>query len=156
MQARSFDARKHRAERLLVKYKRVKPDLPDAWLRVRVFDAKENQSPGEFLRGRKPPEPDLRITKNIEDNLKLAGKPAARITYAGPFEPDTHGPHDFTFEIITIRRGKQIFEFVGIYQSSETHAERQVHRSFESISFLQCVRSAEHRLSSTSAGTRQH
>lgn len=135
MQARSIEAPKHRPDRLLVKYKRVKADQPEAWLRIRVVDAPGDQSPGEFLRRRKAPEEDFKKTKEVDDKLKIAGQPAARITYAGPFDPDGSGAHDCTCEIIALRRGGQFFMFAGTYLTSDAQARQQIHAAFESIAF---------------------
>jgi hypothetical protein len=135
MQARSFDAPKHRPERMLVKYKRVKADQPEAWLRVRVFDAPEDQSPGEFLRRRKAPEEGMKPAKEVEEKLQVAGQPAARVMYAGPFDPDGSGAHDFTCEIIALRRGEQFFVFAGTYLTTDIQARQQIHTAFESIAF---------------------
>lgn len=133
MQARSTEAPTHRADRLLVKYKRVAENRPEAWLRVRVIDVPAEQSPADFLRNRKSPEEDWKPAKKIEESLRVGGHPAARIVFSGPFDTEGRGDEEFTCEIVAVRQGPQIIEFAGTFLSSDLQARDQLHAVLESM-----------------------
>src|SRR5205823_2700079 len=136
LQARTVESpHAHRAERLLVKYKRVPPGELDARLRVSVVDAADNVSPAEFLRGRNPPEPGWKVTKPIEEKLTVGGQPAARVTFGGPFNPDQKTPRDYTCELVAVRNGLRWFLFAGTFDTADVQSRKQVRDAIESVTF---------------------
>ena len=136
MQARtSASGKPNVPPRLVVKFKRLLPGVPVAWLRVNILDASEPASPADYLRGRKAPEKDWKPVKEVEDGVKVGELSAARITFGGPFDPEGRGQRDFTCEIVAVRRGPQIFEFSGTFPSADVEARKQVRAAIESVAF---------------------
>ena len=126
---------KHRAERMLVKYKQVLPAKPVAWLKVSVAEANGDQSPATLLQMRKPPEPTWRVVKEVEDGLKVGGLPAARVTFGGPFDPAGRGPREYVSELVAVRRGAQVFFFAGTYALTDVHERQKIRTAVESAVF---------------------
>ncbi len=136
MQVRSTESPgNHLPERTVVKYKRLIPNVAVAWLKVVIKDIPEEQKPIELLRGRKPPEKDWKVSKDVEDDLKIGNHAAARITFGGPFDPDGRGQRDFTCEIVVVRRGGQIFEFSGTFPTADVEARKQIRAAIDSAAF---------------------
>jgi hypothetical protein len=137
LQARSADSpHAHRAERLLVKYKRVTPAEPDARLRVGVVDVTDDVLPAEFLRGRPVPEPGWKVTKPIEEKLTVGGQPAARVTFGGPFNPDQKTkPRDYTCELVAARNGPRWILFAGTFDTADEQSRQQIRDAIESVIF---------------------
>jgi hypothetical protein len=134
LQARSLDSpHEHRSERMIVKYKRLIPGLQLAWLKASVADAPNDKSPAELLAGRKPPEPEWRVTKPVEDGISVAGRPAARVTFGGPLDPDHHGARDFTNEVVAVRRGTQMFYFAGTYVTADPKGQKRIRTAIDSV-----------------------
>lgn len=133
MQARSLESpREHRPERMLVKFKRLIPGLEVAWLRVSVADAPEDLSPAELLKSRKPPEPEWTVKKDVEDGLTIDGRPAARITFGGPFDPDQRGVREFVSEVVAVRRGPHVFYFAGTFTPTDPTGRKRVRNAVAS------------------------
>lgn len=135
MQVRSTEASRHRPERLLVKYKRVLPDMAVAWLRVRVMDVPSEQSAAEYLKGRKPPEINFSPAGEIEEPLTVANHPAAKRTYTGSFDVDGRGMKPFRCEVAAIKRENRIFEFAGTFAENDEKAKEQLKSTLESVTF---------------------
>jgi hypothetical protein len=135
LQARSLDSpQEHRSERMVVKYKRLIPGLQVAWLKVSVGDAPGDKSPAEMLASRKLPEPDWKVTKPVEDGLTVAGRPAARVTFGGPLDPDHQGVRDFTNEVVAVRRGPQMFYFAGTYVTADPKGQKRIRTAIDTAS----------------------
>src|SRR5262245_39788160 len=67
LQARSSATPKqHLSPRLIVKFKRLIPGEPVAWLRVSVIDSMPGQKLSDYLKTRKPPESDWKMTVDID------------------------------------------------------------------------------------------
>jgi hypothetical protein len=134
LQARSTVApRDRKPERMLVKFKRLIPGLQMAWIRVSVADVPEDQTPAELLKKRKPPETDWTVKKEVEDGLEVGGKPAARITFGGPYDPDQKGLRDYTCEVVAIRRGPQVFYFAGTYETSDPKGQKRIRTALDTV-----------------------
>jgi hypothetical protein len=134
MQSRSVESpRDHQAERVVVKYKRLNPGYPLAWFTVRVADVEGDPSPAELLKTRKPPEEDWTVRKPVEDGLTVAGRPAARVTFGGPFDPDGKGERDFTCEVVAVRRGPRVFYFAGSYTTDDPKGQERIRRAVDSV-----------------------
>ena len=123
-----------RAERLVVKYKRVLPGVPAAWLTVTVSDASA-ESPAEYLRKRRPPESKWTVSKNLEEGLTIAGRPAARITFGGQLDPDSLGVKRCTAEVVAVRVDKRDVVITGTYVANDQSAQREIRACIESFSF---------------------
>jgi hypothetical protein len=135
MQARSTEAPGfHKPERTVVKFKRLIPGLDVAWVKVTAIDAPADQSPAEFLKERKPPEPGWTVTTPAAE-LTVRGLPAARVVWGGPFDPDQKGVRDFSCEATAVLRGKQIFLFSGTYLTSDATALRRIRTAVDSAVF---------------------
>ena len=136
MQVRSTESpHEHKPERTVVKYKRLIPGLEVAWLKVSVADASGDESPADLLKKRKVPEDDWKVIKPIEDGLTVGGRPAARITFGGPFDPDQKGTRDFTSEVVAVRRGPQMFYFAGTYATADPKGQKRVRTALDSAIF---------------------
>ncbi len=136
MQVRSTESPgQHLPERTLVKFKRFIPNVAAAWLKVVIKDTPEDQAPVDVLRKRKPPEKGWKVTKEVEDGVKVGDHAAARITFGGPFDPDGRGQRDFTCEIVAVRRGGQIFEFSSTFPTADVEARKQIRAAIESVAF---------------------
>jgi hypothetical protein len=134
MQTRSTESpNEHRSERVIVKYKRLIPGYQVAWIKLSVADAPGDESPAELLKKRKPPEPDWTITKPIEEGLTVAGRPAARITFGGPFDPDQEGIRDFSCEVVAIRRGPRAFFFSGTFVTADPKGQKRGRTALDSL-----------------------
>ncbi len=136
MQVRSTESpREHKPERTVVKYKRLIPGLEVAWLKLSVADATGDESPAELLKKRKPPEEDWRVTKPVEDGLTVGGRPAARVTFGGPFDPDEKGTRDFTCEVVAVRSGPRVFYFSGTYATADPKGQKRIRTALDSVTF---------------------
>jgi hypothetical protein len=134
LQARSLDPpHEHRSERMIVKYKRLIPGMQVAWLKASVADAPGDKSPAELLAGRKPPEPEWRVTKPVEDGITISGRPAARVAFGGPLDPDHQGACDFTNEVVAVRRGAQMFYFAGTYVTADSKGQKLIRTAIDSV-----------------------
>ena len=135
MQARSTEApNTHKAERTVVKFKRLIPGLDVAWIKLSAIDTPADQSPVDFLSHRSPPEPGWAVTKKLEE-LTLKGLPAARITWSGPFDPDQQGVRNFSCEQTAVRRDKQLFVFSGTYLTSDAVGLKRIRTAVDSAVF---------------------
>jgi hypothetical protein len=136
MQVRSLEAPgTHSAERRIVKYKRLVRGPNVAWLRVIVSDAVGDPTPAEVLKKRKPPEAGWTVTKEVEEGLKIGGRPAARITFGGELDPDLKGPRQCSCEVVAIRRGSQSFVFAGTFTAGDDKAQKEIRDAVESATF---------------------
>jgi hypothetical protein len=139
MQARTTESpREHKPERMVVKYKRLIPGHQVAWLRVSVADAPADQSPADLLKTRKPPEPDWKVRKSVEDGLTVGGQPAARVTFGGPFETDDKGDRDFTCEVVAVRPRPgepRVFYFAGTFMTGDPTGQKRVRAAIDSAAF---------------------
>jgi hypothetical protein len=134
MQARSTESpHEHKPDRMVVKYKRLIPGLDLAWFKVNVSDVPEDQSPADLLKKRKPPEEGWVVRHDVEDGLTVAGRPAARVTFGGPLDPDTKGARDFTCEVVAVRRGPQVFYFSGTYTTADPKGQKRVRTAVDSV-----------------------
>jgi hypothetical protein len=133
MQARSTRAPStSMPERMVVKYKRH-PALDSAWLRVSVADVPEDQPLADLLKKRRLPEPSWKVRTPVEDRLTVAGLPAARITFGGPYNPDEKGARDFTSEVVAVRRGPQVFYFAGTYVTADPKGLKRIRTAIDSV-----------------------
>lgn len=138
MQVRSTESpTTHKSDRTLVKFKRLVKGPKVAWMRVSVVDAPGELAPAELLKQRKPREADWGMTKPIEDGLTVAGRPAARSTFGGNFNPDRQGARPGTTEIIGIRHGQQAIYFAGTFSTADTEAQGQFRAAVASARFGQ-------------------
>jgi hypothetical protein len=137
MQARTTESpHEHKPERMVVKFKRLMPGHEVAWLRVSVADVAGDASPADLLKTRKPPEPDWSVRKPIEDGLTVGGRPAARITFGGPFELEEKGTRDFTCEIVAVRPNRpQVFYFSGTFKTGDPTGQKRVRAALDSVVF---------------------
>jgi hypothetical protein len=129
MQARTTEApQAHERDRVLVKYKRILPDLPAAWFRVYVVDTPADQSIEQCLAERNPGN-DWK-TKGEVEKLTVAGQPAARILYGGIYErfPSLR-------EMVGVRRGGQVFYFVSTYRVGDRNAEETTRQLLTTVLF---------------------
>jgi hypothetical protein len=134
MQTRSTESpREHKSERVIVKYKRLIPGYQVAWIKLSVADAPGDESPADLLKKRSPPEPDWTVTKPIEEGLTVAGRPAARVTFGGPFDPDQEGIRDFSCEVVAVRRGAQAFFFSGTFVTADPKGQKRVRTALDSL-----------------------
>jgi hypothetical protein len=120
---------------MVVKYKRLNPEYDLAWFKVNVADVPEDQSPADLLKKRKPPEEGWVVRKEVEDGLTVAGRPAARVTFGGPFDPDTKGVRDFTCEVVAVRRGPQVFYFSGTYTTADPKGQKRIRTAVDTVVF---------------------
>jgi len=133
MQVRSTESpTTHKADRTLVKYKRLAKGPKVAWMRVSVVDVSADVPPADFVRDRKPRESNWTVTKGIEDGLTVAGRPAARITYGGAFNPDRQGSRPGTTEIIGFRLGSRAIFFAATFSTADTEARDQFRAAVDS------------------------
>src|SRR5215207_4665770 len=133
MQARSTRApTTSMPERMVVKYKRH-PALDSAWLRVSVADVPEDQPLADLLKKRRLPEPSWKVRSAVEEGLTVDGKPAARITFGGPYNPDEKGTRDFTSEVVAVRRGPQVFYFAGTYVTSDPKGLKRIRTAIDTV-----------------------
>lgn len=134
MQVRTTEAPNyHVPERRIVKYKRIVKGPNVAWMRVIVKDAEGDPKPAEELMKRKPPEPDFKVSKEVEADLTVAGMPAARLTYSGALDPDRIGTRPFTSEVVAVRRGKQTFIFAATFVTADTETQQQIRKVLDSV-----------------------
>ncbi len=122
--------------RLIVKYKRLIPNVPVAWLRVFAHQVPTDVTPAGYLQKRKPPEKNWKVTKEVEPDIRVGNQPAARITFAGPLDPNGRGQIEYTAEYIAIRRGNLILELSGMYPTTDETARNEWRASIESLVFL--------------------
>jgi hypothetical protein len=135
MQARSTEApNTHKAERTVVKFKRLIGGLDVAWIKLSAIDVTTDQSPADYLTHRSPPEPGWAVKGKVEE-LTLKGLPAARITWSGPFDPDQLGIRNFSCEQTAVRRDKQILLFSGTYLTSDPVALKRIRAAVDSAVF---------------------
>ncbi len=135
MQSRSAEAPKHRPQRQLVKYKRVQPGIDPAWLRVKVSDVVEDQSPADYLKSCKPKESEFTPRGEIEKDISFGGQPAARRTFGGLLNPEGDKAEAFTAMIVALRHGGRIYEFACTIPDSDDNAREQFQLAMESITF---------------------
>jgi hypothetical protein len=136
MQGRTLASPEHTiSPRLVVKFKRLAPSVSVAWFRVFVHEMPADHSPAEFLKAHKPPEKSWKVAKVVEPSLKISGQPAARITFAGPLDPNGRGTTDYTAEFFAIRHGSKLFEISGTYPTADEDAKAQFQRAIDSIEF---------------------
>ncbi|MFL5331191.1 MAG: hypothetical protein ACJ8C4_20050 [Gemmataceae bacterium] len=121
--------------RLVVKFKRLAPNVAVAWFRVFVHETPADQSPAEFLRAHKPPEKSWKVVKEVEPGLTVGGQPAARITFAGALDPNGRGATDYTAEFFAIRQGSRLFEISGTFPTTDEDAKNQFRSAMESVAF---------------------
>jgi len=124
--------RVQKPERTLVKYKRVAPNVPVAWLKVTVMSDPGDRSPEELVRSRKPPEPGWKVVKDVEGDVTVAGRPAARITFGGELEPDGSARVPFVCEVVAVRRGGRALFFAGTYPAHDAAARQAARAAVES------------------------
>lgn len=133
MQARSTRApNTAMPERMVVKYKRH-PAFDSAWLRVSVADVPEDQPLADLLKARRMPESTWTVRKEVEEGLTVDGKPAARITFGGPYDPDGKGTRDYSSEVVAVRRGPQVFYFAGTYQTSDPKGLKRIRTALDTV-----------------------
>jgi hypothetical protein len=136
MQVRSTETpTAHRADRTLVKYKRFAKGPKVAWMRVSVVDTPGDSAPLEFVKDRKPREAHWTVTKGVEGGLTVGGRPAARITYGGAFNPDRQGNRPGTTEIIGVRHGARALYFAGTFSTADSEARDQFRAAVEGVCF---------------------
>lgn len=123
----------HKAERTVVKFKRLAPGPKAAWLKVTVSEVTGNPTVAELIRTRKPREAHFTPTKEPEDNLTIAGQPASRSTFGGDLEPDAKGSRHCTTEIVAIRHGAIALYFMGTYASADPEAQKMIRDSIETL-----------------------
>jgi hypothetical protein len=121
--------------RMIVKYKRLIPNVPVAWLRVYVHQTSNEQTPASYLQQRKLPEKNWKVINEVERDVHVGKEPAARITYAGPLDPDGRGSKEYAAEYYVLRRGKYLFEISGMYPATDETARDQCRASIQSVSF---------------------
>ena len=129
MQARSFDSpANHRADRLLVKFKRVLPNLSAAWLRVEVVDTPEGQDIAESVKKREPGR-DWKSKGDVE-TMKVGGLPAAKIQHGGVYNgiPSLR-------DIVGVRRGGQVIYFICTYGVGDRQAQEQTRQAIQTALF---------------------
>ncbi len=129
MQARTTEApQAHERDRVLVKYKRILPNLPAAWFRVHVVDTPPDK-PIEQIVAERNPGNDWK-TKGEVEKLTVAGQPAARILYGGIYEqfPSLR-------EMVAVRRGGQVFYFVSTYRVADRNAEETTRQLLTTVLF---------------------
>lgn len=120
---------------MIVKYKRLAANVPVAWLRVVVHQLDNEKSPAEYLQQRKLPEKNWKVTKDVERDAHIGKEPAARITYAGTLDPDGRGLKEYSAEYYAIRRGRNLFEFSGMYPATDEGAQKECRSAIESVVF---------------------
>ena len=136
MQTRSTASpHEHTSERTVVKFKRLIPGFQVAWLKVSVADVAGDESPAALLQKRKPPESDWHVAKPVEDGLKVGGLPAARVTFAGPFDPDHQGERDFSCEMTAVRRGPNVFYLAGTFVTADPKGQERIHTAIDTVVF---------------------
>jgi hypothetical protein len=118
--------RVQKPERTLVKYKRVVPDVPVAWFKVSVVNDPAGRSPEELVRTRKPPEPGWKVVQEVEADVTVGGRPAARITFGGELEPDGTARAPFTCEVVAVRRGPRALFLAGTFPTNDAAARQAV------------------------------
>jgi hypothetical protein len=134
MQVRSTEApNAHKSERLVVKYKRLIPGYQVGWLKVSVADAPEDKPLADLLKMRKLPEEDWKVTKPVEEGFTVAGRPAARITFGGPLDPDQQGTKDYTCELVVVRRGSQVIYISGTFATADEKGQKRIRTALDSL-----------------------
>lgn len=136
MQMRSTEApTAHKAERTVVKYKRLIRGPKVAWLRVSLGDVTGDPTPAELLKSRKPREANFAVTKPIEDGLTIGGRPAARITFGGLMNPDSSGERKCSAEVTCVRHGPAALYFMATYSDADTECRDMLRAAIESVIF---------------------
>lgn len=136
MQQRSTESpTTHKAERTIVKFKRLVTGPKAAWFRVTVADVKGDPTPAELIRTRKPRDLHFVVTKEAEDGLTIAGRPASRITFGGQMDTDAKGSRHCTTEIIAVRHGATAIYFMGTYATADPEGLKMIRDAVESTVF---------------------
>jgi hypothetical protein len=136
MQERSTESpTAHQAERMVVKFKRLVPGPIAAWLKLNIADVTGDPSPAELIRTRKPREAHFVMTKEPEDGLTIAGRPASRVTFGGELDTDRQGSRHCTTEIVAMRHGKIAVYFAGTFTTTNQEAQKLIRNSIESTVF---------------------
>lgn len=125
--------RVQRAERTVVKYKRVDGSTPGVWFKVSVLSDAEGRSPEELARTRKPAERGWKVFKDVELAVTVAGRPAARITFAGDLQPGGADHIAYQSEIVAVRRGSRALIFAGTFPTSDVAARQAVRAAVDSV-----------------------
>jgi hypothetical protein len=115
-------------ERMLVKFKRLIPGRPAAWLRVYVEDAAKGESVSAAVKKRQPGPGWSRPT--AVQSMTVNGQPAAKITYSGVYNnvPSVR-------DVIGVQRGQEMFWFVSTYQVADFAAREQTLEAVNSVIF---------------------
>lgn len=138
MQARSTESpTTHKPERMVVKYKRLVRGPNVAWLRVHVVDVDDSSTPGELIKTRKPRETNWIVSKPIEDNLTIAGRPAARVTFSGLMDPDGRGARQCSAEVVAFKVGQRAYYFTGTFNNTDIETQKALRDALETIKFTQ-------------------
>ncbi len=136
MQSRSTESpTTHKAERTIVKFKRLVPGPKAAWFKVTVADVAGDPTPAELIRTRKPRETHFVVTKEPEDDLTIAGRPASRITFGGEMDTDAKRSRHCTTEIIAMRHGPTAIYFMGTYATADPEGLKMIRDAVESAVF---------------------
>lgn len=136
MQQRSTESpTTHKAERTIVKFKRLVTGPKAAWFRVTVADVTGDPTPAELIRTRKPRDLHFVVTKEAEDGLTIAGRPASRITFGGEMDTDAKRSRHCTTEIIAMRHGATAIYFMGTYATADPEGLKMIRDAVESTVF---------------------
>jgi hypothetical protein len=133
MQERSTESpTTHKAERMVVKFKRLIPGPKAAWFKLNVADVTGDPSPADLIRTRKPREAHFGMTKDPEDGLTIAGRPASRVTFGGDMDPDGKGSRPTTQEIVALRHGPVVLYFTGTFITADAETQQMIRAAIES------------------------
>ena len=136
MQSRSTESpTTHKSDRTIVKFKRLVPGPKVAWFKVTVGDVEGDPTPAKLIRTRKPREAHFTMTKEPEDGLTIAGRPASRVTFGGDMDPDGKGSRPCTTEIVAIRHGAVAIYFMGTFSNADPEAQQLIRTAIESAKF---------------------
>jgi len=137
MQGRTMSTSKQPvSSRLVVKYKRLLPDVTVAWFRVSVHSVPIDQTTVNYLRNRKPPEKNWNVVKDVDSNLTIGDQRAARIIFAGPLDVDGRGSHNYSAEYYAVIRDRDLFEFSATFPTADEDARKQCRSCIESVVFF--------------------
>lgn len=129
MQARSYEAPDvQRKDRLVVKFKRVLPNAPAAWLRVEIADVPAAIDIVDAVKQRKAGS-DWK-TKGAVEPMNVAGLAAARIQHGGMYNgiPSLR-------DIVGVRRGPEVIYFIGTYGVGDRQAQEQLRQAIQTSLF---------------------